>query len=813
MAQRIQLPDGSIAEFPDDFSEDQITEVLRNTDLSSRQAEGGQSSDGAALPLGGNAGAGPTLDPAGNPIDLDRAMVSNADGSISTERTISVSDADGTTFLIPTLIDGRQVSNEEAERMFRSGANPAVGTFDSVDEATAAAEARSRKIGELRNEQQFTRNFTDDPDDPLRTVPTEIGGVTLSQDIREAILQGRSIEDPREKLLLAARVGGRIAAGALDPDAPGTLAGAALGDPEVLATFFRGLGTGVFGLGDIAGAVGVKLSEPNLSFGEALAFQREFRRAKEEAFPLAAVTGEITGAIGSGAAFIKIARQVFAGTRVAPAIEKATVFTKDGGFKGFVKNSGRATLAGGTAGAITEGISEGEPLHGLGVGILAGPLGVGVAKAAQIGLPAARRFLLDPAAKGIRIFAKQMNKSADEMALRFLRFQAVTGRKPTMADIMNDEAAAELNAMIARHTSASTIAREGAEAAAARRAADLAGDIRGPSGRQPLVTTTQRAQTAARGRVGDIQFGAARADDFEFSAQQVQDFLSDPDVRSAMPASLRRRFDEILTKVPQGKGATVPGVDVVDLRQALGDRAKGATGADFVFKELVDELDAIAGPQSENFALALDRFLARSQRIEGVGAGRALVKGKTSEAEALTQAVTSPDLGAGIRVGARSELVDVAREGPEQAARLARTLADDTGLLARLRTVFKPREVERLQELGTIVARSARNTGNLAPAIRAEQKLLDEVVGETVDAVAVGSGAGGAFRANWVTRQLVRLKPGPSKRTMENIARDLFDPEKTEEALAAMRRLGLNEVQLYDLFIGGMAAGTLASNP
>ena len=64
--------------------------------------------------------------------------VVNEDGSVSTVRTISFEE-DGKEILIPTVIGGRIVSDEEAiEHYHRTGFN--FGKFDTVEEANKAAE-------------------------------------------------------------------------------------------------------------------------------------------------------------------------------------------------------------------------------------------------------------------------------------------------------------------------------------------------------------------------------------------------------------------------------------------------------------------------------------------------------------------------------------------------------------------------------------------------------------------------------------------------------------------------------------------------
>ena len=84
-----------------------------------------------------------------SPIDKSRPMIGNADGSFSTEKTITV-EIDGKFFNIPTIVNGKEVSEDEAVSLFRDGKNQAVGSYNSIAEAEAAAEARSKKIGRER---------------------------------------------------------------------------------------------------------------------------------------------------------------------------------------------------------------------------------------------------------------------------------------------------------------------------------------------------------------------------------------------------------------------------------------------------------------------------------------------------------------------------------------------------------------------------------------------------------------------------------------------------------------------------------------
>lgn len=91
-------------------------------------------------------------------IDLrNRPPVQNRDGSVSTERSITVTDPrlnDGRPTNIPSMFGGREVSQDEAiERIVRAGGkDPETGrslpAFDSIEEAVAAAKARSERLGQ-----------------------------------------------------------------------------------------------------------------------------------------------------------------------------------------------------------------------------------------------------------------------------------------------------------------------------------------------------------------------------------------------------------------------------------------------------------------------------------------------------------------------------------------------------------------------------------------------------------------------------------------------------------------------------------------
>jgi len=637
--------------------------------------------------------------------------------------------------------------------------------------------------------------------DPLSTVPTNLAGVDLSPEIREAIALGRTLEDPREKRLLAARISGRIASlsevGGFADDVARSQFG----------TFIRSIGTGLFGIGDIA-AAGATAVTTDLSFGESLEAQREFRRAQEEEFPITSGIGEIGGAIiGGGGAGVAL-RGAAAGTRAAGAVRGVT--TLQAGQRG--RNILRVAGAGAAEGAIAEEITEGRGERGALFGLAGGPVGLGLAKTLGIGVDAFRKrlaragevttgqiraFIRDPAARSIRVLAKKLDMPVEEVGRRFKEFEAVTGKKPSVADIANDTAAEELRILIQQSPGGTAIAREAAETTLRARPAEVAEQLTG--GR---VTTAPITQEAARGRVAARQFAEAAEDEIKFTGRQVTDLLLDADLRRGLPPSIRRRLDNAIDdQQVRGKGPVMlSGADVGDIRQAL-NRGRGREGTERVFGDLADEVEAIGRGQSEALGRAIDEFAGRSLRGEGVAEGARLVTaGGTAEAEAAARVIDQPSRLAGRRVGARTGLADVAREGVPQLRTTLERLTGETGLLTRLGTVLPERELAAIRRIAQVQRQSIRNIARIAPNAQPSRELR-AAVGEGIDAIiAAAPGTSPAAKTFAFGRILNRITSGVPERVINNLARDAFDPAKTKAVLTVLRRQKLSEEQILDVF-------------
>lgn len=94
--------------------------------------------------------------------DLPRnPLIKNPDGSFSSERTITI-EMDGKHYVIPTIVGGRQLSEDAAVKAFQEGKSRAVGVYGSEKEADKAAKNRSMAGGVIsRDKLKFGQAFAE----------------------------------------------------------------------------------------------------------------------------------------------------------------------------------------------------------------------------------------------------------------------------------------------------------------------------------------------------------------------------------------------------------------------------------------------------------------------------------------------------------------------------------------------------------------------------------------------------------------------------------------------------------------------------
>lgn len=120
----------------------------------------------------------PRRDPFGFPIDVSRPALANGDGSISTEETTTFDAAEvglpPEIVTVPTIVNGRRLSDDEAKAAFAAGQNPPVQRgFANYADAEAAAQARTDAIPDARaaSPGPFVSSFPARPEGPAAGMP------------------------------------------------------------------------------------------------------------------------------------------------------------------------------------------------------------------------------------------------------------------------------------------------------------------------------------------------------------------------------------------------------------------------------------------------------------------------------------------------------------------------------------------------------------------------------------------------------------------------------------------------------------------
>jgi hypothetical protein len=565
---------------------------------------------------------------------------------------------------------------------------------------------------------------------------------------------------------------------------------------------------------NIGTAIGGALN-PNMTAKQALAMQGAYREAQGKKFPKTQFVSSIAGDIATGGLIIKGGAKALTKGGAGELVEKVGVFTKGKGVKGALSRILVNSSVGAAEGGIVEGLRRGETLDGAMLGLLNGPAGEALAllpKVTAALTPAALKDVMrDTQGKGLKILAEKLDLPHKEMAARWSRFSTIFGRPPSIAELTDDAANAELRDIVTDSTASAVAARKGIDVLEAGRAREVSEAVT-----RGIPTATVQRQTQAQTRIADKMFAKVRGENFEFEADDIMDLLEDADLKKLLPARLNKEIGELADAATDEAGelvgsVTLDGTTVDRMRKALARKADFSNPSNAFpehFADLGGRLDEIASGQSDTYRSALDQFAKRARRIGGIKAGRKIVTGGegTSEIVEGTKQTIDPQALAGQRQGIRSKLSDEALGGPAAATKVSKGLAEDVGLQDRLTAALPEKQAAELIEVGEVGTRAAKGLRALDPGTTSHAS--DDLLDVRDASIATLPGIPDASRILAIGRIISKKHSGIDKSVAKSIARNLFDPAKSDEVIELMLANGFKEADIKAIFIAGQAVGS-----
>lgn len=683
------------------------------------------------------------------------------------------------------------------------------GSLSPQQDAALRELERRYGAGQQSGQLELRRDEPQPPVQPRQQAPQppSLGGVELTPQEARMLSEARERGDEAAMRRVAARVAGRTSV-----RAPENIGEALAGSTESL---LRSVGQGAFGVGDylatgggLAGQAAQDVfnratgreRQTQLSPGEMLAAQRGRREAIQGDYQAPAAAGYVTGAVTSGGGVARGAGNVAQRVGLGGAANALRLQPGQRGLNA-LRMAGQGGAAGAVAGGLEEGNAEGAREGAL-FGAAGGPIASGLFR---LGSNVARRIGRIGRADetGFRALANRIDEDPAVLRQRFDDFVEVTGRQPSLAELVDEGTAAELGQVVRGRRPAERIARTAEEETALARPQTMAEQIGGGRVTSSAPRAELRRDVSVNAQMADIENNVVTL------AGDDLDFLRQADVRNALPRNVRASIAEQLQDAGDDPIVELSLRDIENLRFALRQRA--GPGEAFRFNQLADEARAIGEAEIPQYGRVLDEFGRRSDISRGIEAGRRVRTAANTERFLDETALASTAEQAGRRVGTRTALAEAAGESPQSAVRTAEQLAQDPGLARRLEGTLRPNEAARLRRLGQVETRSRENLRALSPSsLTTVSEESAEAISEAVQAGIVATGRGsGAFIFSFLARLGRRVALPP--RAAEALARNALDPAETATVIERLRALNLSEQEITELFRDAGRAAAIAS--
>jgi hypothetical protein len=435
-----------------------------------------------------------------------------------------------------------------------------------------------------------------------------------------------------------------------------------------------------------------------------------------------------------------------------------------------------------------------------------------------------RRFNLENA--GYQGLLRRLNTSPQELERRRQQFVRDNRRAPRLAELFDEDEAADVSNLLAPSRKASERARDTAGQAAVERQGNLRRTIQGNRRDfSPSQMTERTGRSFDRAMEGAEEIMVDLDDD-------LRTLLNDGEVRNLIGgrSNLAARVREATAETGGTNQLSLRDMDT--LRQITRDASRGNTPDAQRFAPISQAIRDRASAAVPRYGQAIREGHRRNVTREGYELGRRIRspgdvdewnagvrradQRSTSAAQPRYQAPEVEGLNvdvargrAGARIGARQGISRSAQESPIEAARVARSLEADEGLRQRLASVFGVQEAGRLTRVGASEARGARSLRAITPRARntssEDAKLVQTVIGA---GVAAGGRASGAMIAN-VGMQLAGYLRGDQTRARQ-LAAAMFDPAAAPAAIARLKQLGLRNAAISDLYREAARAAGIA---